>query len=217
MTFSIVARDPETGALGVATATAGPAVGALVPHLRAGVGAVATQAMTNPYLALDGLELLVGHDAEAALAQVLAADPGRALRQVIMVDGSGRTAGWTGAQCEDHARHRLGAGVAVAGNILAGPSVLDAMLEGFAPPGPLDRRLLAAMTAGAAAGGDRRGLGSAAIKVATGEAYADIDLRIDSDAQPLEALIALHGRLEESGYNDFLRRIPRRHGPPLFG
>src|SRR5690606_27502850 len=127
MTLSIIARDPETGAFGVASATGGPAVGALVPHTRQGFGAAATQAMTNPYLAIDALNYLGSTDAETALGKALARDGEADLRQIILVDAKGRTAGWTGAHCIGFAGHILEDGVAVAGNLLVGQKVLEAM------------------------------------------------------------------------------------------
>lgn len=213
MTFSIVARDPSTGAFGVATATAGPMVGALVPHTRAGCGAVATQAMTNPYLAFDALGHLEHLTAEAALDRALAADPAAASRQFIVVDRHGHTAGWTGADCIAHAAHHLGAGVAVAGNMLAGPGVLPDMLAAYAahlPQAGLAPALLAALLAGAAAGGDSRGIGSAALRVQGREAFCDIDLRADWSEQPLDALSDLLDRATIGPYAAFFAQIHRR-------
>lgn len=210
MTFSIVARDPRTGQLGVATATAGPVVGSLVPHVRAGTAAIATQAMTNPYLAID----LIGHldtmPVAAALEAALAADPERDRRQLIAVDHLGRTAMWTGAQCEAFAGHAAGDGVVVAGNMLAGAAVLPAMLEAFDRPGTLPERLLAALIAGKRAGGDRRGTGSAALKVHGREAYPEVDLRVDWSATPVEDLAALLSSEAIAGYADFIAVVPRR-------
>ncbi|MBU1306596.1 MAG: DUF1028 domain-containing protein, partial [Alphaproteobacteria bacterium] len=191
MTFSIVARDPHTGALGVATATAGPAVGALVPHGAAGLGAIATQAMTNPYLGIDCLTNLHTLPAPDAMAKALAADRSPEQRQFIVVDNAGRVAGWTGHACEPFAGHLLGDSVAVAGNMIASAGVLDAMLAGFAPDGPLATRLLGALKAGAQAGGDVRGTGSAALKVFERETIAAVDLRVDWSETPLIALEAL--------------------------
>lgn len=214
MTFSIVARDPHTGALGVATATAGPMVGVLVPHARSGVGAVATQAMTNPYLALDILAGLEDLEAETGLDAALAADDERARRQVIVVDGKGASAGWTGAHCQGFAGHVLGAGVAVAGNILAGPQVLDSMMETFAATdGALGKRLLAALNAGARAGGDQRGVGSAALKVFDTEAYATLDLRVDWSETPMHDLSRLFDMAIEGEYAAFQAMVPRRFHP----
>lgn len=211
MTFSIVARDPRTGELGVATTTAGPFVGVLVPHVQGGVAAVATQAMTNPYLALDVLAEIGGLGAAAALEGALARDAGRERRQVVLVDAAGAVAGWTGSACEHFAGHRLGDGVAVAGNILAGPPVLDAMLSAFeSTGGVLGARLLAALLAGAAEGGDRRGLGSAALRVGGAEAYAALDLRVDRADAPLAELAELLRLATEGGYAQFHAALPRR-------
>ncbi|WP_224701604.1 DUF1028 domain-containing protein [Devosia aquimaris] len=216
MTFSIVARDPQTGALGIATATAGPMVGALVPHGRSGLGAVATQAMTNPYLAIDTLALLDAEPAEAALRAALAMDPEAGRRQIIVVDSHGRVAGWTGESCVPHAGHLLGDGVAVAGNMLAGSDVLQAMLETFRGETAhgLAQGLLRALMAGAAAGGDSRGTGSAALKVYGAEAYPDLDLRIDAADDPMAALDRLFTEAHSGGYAAFFAGVPRRHARP---
>src|SRR5690606_23608031 len=131
MTFSIIARDSVTGAFGVATATAGPMVGALVPHTRQGFGAAATQAMTNPYLALDALSVLGEMSAAEALRMALAQDDKAELRQVIIVDRNGSAEGWTGGQCIGFAGHLLDKGVAVAGNMLTGASVLAEMMAHY--------------------------------------------------------------------------------------
>ena len=214
MTFSIVARDPETGELGIATATAGPAVGALVPHGRPGVGAIATQAQTNPYLAYDGLDLLAQGDAHAALAGALSRDPSADLRQVIIVDAAGQSAGWTGQQCQGIAGHRTAANYAVAGNLLASADVLDAMMTAFEQAGgrPLSDRLLASLVAGAALGGDSRGIGSAAIKVFHRETYAALDLRVDWSEAAIRALEQLHATVLEGEYAAFFRQVPKRWG-----
>lgn len=214
MTFSIVARDPSTGALGVATATAGPMVGALVPHGRSGIGAVATQAMTNPYLALDTLDLLVDHAAEAALSTALRRDREAARRQVIVVDNRGRVHGFTGLECTAHAGHLTATGVAVAGNMLGGPAVLEDMLRAYqdGQQQHLARRLMRALEAGAAAGGDSRGLGSAALKVFGAEAYPEIDLRIDASDDPLAELEHLLSLASAGAYAEFFATLPHRHG-----
>tara|TARA_R110002020_G_scaffold6321_16_gene26641 strand:- start:1544 stop:2206 length:663 start_codon:yes stop_codon:yes gene_type:complete len=213
MTFSIVARDPLTGALGIATATAGPMVGALVPHGRSGLGAAATQAMTNPYLAIDTLALLESQGAEAALQAALARDSGASQRQIIVVDAHGMAAGWTGADCIAYAGHLTAAGVAVAGNMLTGPAVLDDMLAGYqgGQPSGFGARLLRALLAGAAAGGDSRGIGSAALRVHGREAYADLDLRVDAADHPLAALEQLFALATDGPYADFVAQAPRRH------
>lgn len=215
MTFSIVARDPQTGAFGIATATAGPMVGALVPHTRSGRGAAATQAMTNPYLAFDALELLDGRDAEAALQAALARDEEAALRQMIVVDQVGRTAAWTGQSCIAFAGHLCRDGVAVAGNMLAGPEVIADMLSaylslkgkvGFAST------LLGALNAGAETGGDIRGIGSAALRVHGAESFAEVDIRVDWSKEPLVDLQGLLDRASGGPYAEFFSTLPRRAG-----
>ena len=204
-TFSITARCPETGQLGIAVATRVPGVGAAVPHVRAGVGAIASQATTNPYLGIDGLDLLEGGASAAqALDALVRWDPDQARRQVAIVDAAGRAAAHTGAATNEHAGHRLGDGVAIAGNLLEGPEVLDAMLEAFttthpapsadeAPSLVLAERLLAALAAGQAAGGDKRGKQSAALRVHATEAYALVDLRVDEHADPIPELERVYG------------------------
>lgn len=190
MTWSILACDAATGAVGVAVASRAFAIGARAPRLRSGVGAVATQSITNPYLGprvLDGLER--GLDPAAAIEAALAPDPGRELRQVHAVDRHGRSAAWTGRHCVEWAGHRTGDGVSAAGNMLKGSSVLDATFETcLATEAPLAERLLAALEAGEAAGGDRRGRQAAALLVATTEDFPDIDLRVDDHAAPLAEL-----------------------------
>ncbi|MBF0678239.1 MAG: DUF1028 domain-containing protein [Devosia sp.] len=212
MTFSIVARDPETGAFGVATATGGPAVGALVPHTRQGFGAAATQAMTNPYLAIDALERLGDQSADRALEGALARDDGRQRRQVVVVDKTGGVVGWTGHECTGFAGHVLDAGVGVAGNMLVGPAVLEAMIGAYrsALGSGFARALVAAMQAGEAAGGDSRGISSAALRVQGDQAYADIDLRVDFSDNPLAALEDLLERTVAGPYAAFFAEVPRR-------
>lgn len=214
MTFSIVARDARTGSIGVATATAGVAVGALVPYAQAGVGAVATQAMTNPYLGIDGVTHLATMSAEDALAAALDTDPEPQRRQVVMLDRQGNTAGWTGSACQSYAGHLLGQDVAVAGNILTGEAVLDAMMNAFAaaPDLPLGVRLLHALTAGAAVGGDARGVGSAALKVVEREAYPSIDIRIDRSDRTMRDLAELFEATTKGGYEEFFSQVVRREG-----
>ena len=212
MTFSIVARDPLTGALGLATATAGPLVGALVPHVREGLGAIATQAMTNPYLALDMLDVLETQSAADAMDAALSADPERELRQAIVVDRSGRAAGWTGSACEPYAAHIVADGVAAAGNMLADDGVLVAMLSAYDALGDagLSQKLLAALRAGAAQGGDKRVVGSAALKVCGAEAYPELDLRIDWSGTPIADLEQLFEMATTGSYADFFASVKRR-------
>jgi uncharacterized Ntn-hydrolase superfamily protein len=195
MTYSIVARDPVTGALGVAVQSCFFGVGALVPWARPGVGAVATQAFTDPGYGPRCLDALAsGSSAAEALDKAAAADPAAFLRQVGVVGTDGTGAATTGAGCIDHAGHRAGDGFAVQANMMASPEVWPAMAEAYASAtGPLPRRLLAALDAAQAAGGDARGVMSAALLV-VGAAPGDgrlVDLRVDRSADPLGDLSRL--------------------------
>ncbi len=190
-TFSIAARCSRTGQLGVAVASAVPAVGGLCPSLKAGIGAATTQSWVNPYLAariLDGLAR--GQAPDAALAAALATDDRPDLRQLGLVDAHGTGAAWTGAGCTAAAGHRTGADYAVQGNMLAGPGVLDAMTRAFADAaaGDLDERLMRALEAGDSAGGDRRGKQSAALRIVAVEDYPLLDLRVDEHTEPVAEL-----------------------------
>lgn len=213
MTFSIVARDPQTGAFGVATATAGPMVGALVPHTRQGLGAVATQAMTNPYLAFDAFSALGESDASAALHMALAKDDRADLRQMVIVDANGVADGWTGGLCMGFADHLIDRGVAVAGNLLTGADVLSDMVASYHQhlgKSSFAAALLEALRAGAAAGGDKRGLGSAALRVQDSQEFPEVDLRVDLSDDPIKALDELMGLATSGGYHEFFSALPRR-------
>jgi uncharacterized Ntn-hydrolase superfamily protein len=191
LTFSIVARCALTGELGVAVSTAVPAVGSLCPYLRAGVGAVSTQSWVNPYLATHALDRLEqGDSAEEALAAVLQPDSASALRQIGIVDREGRSAVWTGADCTGWAGHLHGVGYTIQGNMLTGGETVEAMGRAFeaSAGAPLDERLMAALEAGQAGGGDRRGRQSAALHIVRKEAYAALDLRVDEHAEPVAEL-----------------------------
>ncbi len=198
-TFSIVARDARNGDLGIAVASKFLAVGAVVAWAQAEVGAVATQALANLSFGPLGLQKLAqGQPADQVLKELLAADEGRDERQVGIVDAAGRAISWTGAGCMEWAGSRTGPGWAVQGNILSGPEVLDQMVQHFEQAeGELAERLLAALSAGDAAGGDRRGRQSAALYVVrTGGAYGGeldryIDLRVDDHPAPVAELARL--------------------------
>ncbi len=187
MTFSIVAADPDAGDWGIAVASKFPCVGAVVPWAKAGVGAVATQSWANTAFGPEGLELMGrGTAAEDALLQLVEADEGREDRQVGVVDAAGRAATFTGSKCMDWAGGATGPGFAAQGNILAGEQVVAELARAFAErEGDLCDRLLAALLAGDAAGGDRRGRQSAALLVVReGGGYEGrndryIDLRVD--------------------------------------
>jgi uncharacterized Ntn-hydrolase superfamily protein len=190
MTWSILARDPASGALGAAVATRFFAVGALAIHVEGGVAALATQALINPMYAVLGMPRLRASEApEAVVAALLATDAGRAHRQIHVLDAGGRIAAHTGEECVSWCGSVRGVDVSVAGNMLAGPAVVERTLEAFgAAPGPLAERLLTALEAGEAAGGDKRGKQSAALKIATRDPYPDLDIRADDHPDPIAEL-----------------------------
>lgn len=189
-TFSIVAYCPQTGDLGVAVSTAIPAVGAINPFAKAQVGAIATQAVSNPYLGIDGLDLLAqGLSATQALDQLLRADTDREKRQLSIVDAQGNVAAFTGKEVQPWRGHRVGQGYVVAGNFLVGEETIWAMAAAFEEgQGTLGERLLVALEAGQAAGGDRRGRVSAALRVVRDQAYPYLDLRVDEHLLPVAEL-----------------------------
>lgn len=195
-TFSIVARDPATGDLGVAVESKFLGVGAVVPRARADVGAVATQAWANTRWGPEGLALLgKGLSARRTLDLLVERDPGREYRQAGVVDATGRAATYTGREALDWAGGVTGDGYCCQGNILAGPEVVREMARAFeTTEGPLAERLVAALAAGQAAGGDRRGRQSAALLVVRrGGGYSGfddrmIDLRVDDHERPIEEL-----------------------------
>lgn len=184
MTYSIVARDPETGELGVAVQSHAPAVGSLCPFAEADVGAVATQSIVDPSYGPRGLGAM--RDGEAAadgLARLTAEDDGRDVRQVAFVDAEGRVSAFTGERCIADAGHIIGDGFSCQANMMRSPGVPEAMAGAFtAATGDLAHRLLAALDAAQAAGGDIRGMQSAAIVVAGG---THTNWRIDDHPKPL--------------------------------
>lgn len=213
-TFSVAARCPRSGHLGVAISTALPAVGGYCSFIEPGVGAAATQSWTNPYLAIDALDLMAGGTgAEAALQRVLEADAERELRQLGLVDGGGGTAAWTGGGCTGWAGDRQGDGFTVQGNMLVDEGTVDTMAAVMAGTQHRDLadRLVAALLAGQQAGGDKRGKQSAAVKVCGAEAYPLLDLRVDDHAEPVTELVRLH-ELAKVQLQPFLDSLPRRRG-----
>jgi len=191
MTWSIVAHDPNSGAFAVAVATKAFAVGASCPFVRAGVGAVSTQSMTNRYLGPAILDPMArGLSPEAAVESALAGDEGRGIRQVHAVDARGRSAAWTGQNCVEWCGSLSAGGVSVAGNMLVGEPTIAATLAEWKSRRdlPMPDRLMAAMQAGEAAGGDRRGRQSAAIMMVTTEDFPDLNLRVDDHPDPLQEL-----------------------------
>lgn len=238
-TFSIAAVDRETGDVGVAVASKFLAAGNVVPWPKPGVGAVATQALANGTYGARGLALMAsGLSAEQALANLLEGDPHADYRQVGLVSLDGSAAAHTGPLCQTWAGHRVGEGFSCQGNILAGPQVVEAMASAFvAATGALQHRLFAALKAGDAAGGDRRGRQSAAVKVLReGGGYQGLndavaDLRVDDATSPIEELARLlalndlyFGKSPASEKlalaGDVLREVTElagRIGPPLAG
>jgi uncharacterized Ntn-hydrolase superfamily protein len=195
-TFSIVARDPVTGELGVAVQSHWFSVGSTVPWAEAGVGAVATQSFVDPSYGKLGLELMrTGKSAPDALKSLLAGDDGRDVRQVAMIDAEGRVAAHTGAKCIEAAGDHVGKNYSTQANLMANERVWGAMSKAFETTrGDLAERMLAALDAAQSVGGDIRGRQSAAIIVvagkSTGRAWADriFDLRVDDSPEPLKEL-----------------------------
>lgn len=200
-TFSIVAYDAKTQELGVAVQSKVPAVGAIVPWAKAGVGAVATQAFANTTYGPRGLELLAGGKSPLeAIDALVAADAGKPRRQVGVVDAQGRAAAFTGENCFDWAGQVTGEGFTCQGNLLAGEAVVQAMAKAFVETeGVLAERLLAALEAGQAAGGDKRGRQSAALLIVReGWGYGGYDdrlrdLRVDDHPTPIKELRRVYG------------------------
>lgn len=215
MTWSIVARDPSTGALGIAVATRFFAVGARVPHIATGVGAVATQAMVNPFYGTRGIRLLAeGLPATDVIALLTKDDDGRDSRQVHLMDSAGRLAAHTGAACIDWCGHLIRDTFSVAGNMLAGAAVIEDTARAYEAHTslPFAQRLIAAMKAGEAAGGDKRGKQSAALKIISTEDYPDFDWRVDDHVEPLDELERLEEvSRERFAYSRFFS--PRRDNP----
>ncbi|HWS89172.1 MAG TPA: DUF1028 domain-containing protein [Pyrinomonadaceae bacterium] len=195
-TYSIVARDPATGEMGVAVQSHWFSVGSNVAWAEAGVGAVATQSFIDPSYGRNGLELMRGGaSAEEALKALVAKDEGRDVRQVAMIDSKGRVAAHTGAKCIEAAGDRTGANYSVQANLMANERVWPAMARAFeSAKGDLAERMLAALDAAEGAGGDIRGRQSAALVVvkgeSTGKPWADrlFDLRVDDHPEPLREL-----------------------------
>jgi len=210
-TFSIVATDPDLEYWGVAVSTKPLSVGAVVPWARWRVGAVATQANTNALWGPEALALLTkGVSADDVVRRLTRADPKRAHRQLGVVDRRGRSAAWTGTKCRDSAGHVLGEGFSCQGNLLANDRVVPAMASAFERArGSLAQRMLAALKAGAAQGGDRRGMESAALVVAHRRPWFDrvwsdqfINMRVDQSRRPVSELVRLV-HLEEANNRKF--------------
>jgi uncharacterized Ntn-hydrolase superfamily protein len=215
MTWSIIARDALTGQIGIAVATRFFAVGAIVPHIAAGLGAIATQALINPYYGIDGLTLLrEGRAASDIVKTLIATDSGRESRQLHVLDARGAVAAHTGTDCVDWCGHREGDGFSIAGNMLAGPAVLDETAKAYVAESslPFTRRLLAAMHAGEFAGGDKRGKQSAALLIHDQEDWPALDLRVDDHPDPLAELVRLE-HVSRERWVHFRQFLPTRVNP----
>ena len=215
MTWSIIARDRESGAFGVAVASKFFAVGAICPHGDGGVGALSTQALPNPLWGTRGLRLLrEGMAAEHVVAHLVAPDPGADQRQFHVHDRGGRIAAHTGRQCIDWAGHLVRDGVSVAGNMLAGPSVIEATADAYeaSRERSFARRLIAAMKAGEAEGGDKRGRQSASLTIWTSEEYPAVSLRVDDHEDPLAELARLESVGRERLFH-YMKFMPGRANP----
>jgi uncharacterized Ntn-hydrolase superfamily protein len=215
MTWSLIARDPATGAFGIAVATKNFAVGCRVPHIASGIGAVATQALSNPFYGVNGIKLLrEGASAPEIVNALTAADAGREHRQVHVMDAMGRIAAHTGKECIDWCGSIAGDGFSVAGNMLAGPAVIAETAKAYGANSelPFARRLIAALKAGEAAGGDKRGKQSAALLIYGEEDWPDLDLRVDDHTDPLTELERLE-KVSRERWVHFAKFLPSKRDP----
>ncbi|SDX58029.1 DUF1028 domain-containing protein [Litoreibacter albidus] len=193
MTYSLIAHDPDTDEIGIAVASRFFACGAAVPYVGPRT-AVATQAFANPVWGTEGRKRLeAGEKAQDVIADFTERDEGRDIRQCHMMDAAGHFAVHTGNGCVDWAGHKLGTHHSVAGNMLAGPDVVDATFDAYlsAADMPMAERLLHAMQAGERAGGDKRGRQAAGLVIHRGQEHAFLDLRVDDHADPLAELARL--------------------------
>src|SRR5262245_521236 len=215
MTWSLIARYPESGAFGIAVATRFFAVGALCPHALGGVGALATQALINPTYGPRGLRMLrEGTPARTVVEVLTASDEGRATRQLHVQDAAGTIAAFTGDACVPWCGHAIRQAFSVAGNMLAGPEVIAETARAYeeAATLPFPRRLIAALKAGEAAGGDKRGKQSAALVIYTTEEYPALDLRVDDHPDPLTELERLEAVSRER-FVHFAKFLPTHASP----
>jgi uncharacterized Ntn-hydrolase superfamily protein len=215
MTWSILARDPETGFYALAVASRFFAAGAICPWSGDAPGAAFSQALPNPELGHRALGLLrEGHGAAAVVEMLAAMDRGIDQRQVHVIDATGATAAYTGPNCIDWCGHLSAEGVSVAGNMLAGPQVVEATMTTWIENAklPMVERVLAAMQAGEDAGGDKRGKQCAALRIQGPEVFPRLDIRVDDHAEPLDELRRLYGVATER-FIPFSAGMPRRDRP----
>jgi len=215
MTWSILAKDPQSGLFGLAVASRFFAVGALCPHSGGPHGAAMSQALPNPELGARALMLLgQGHRARSVVEMLVGMDQGIDQRQLHVIDSDGGTAAHTGANCIDWCGHLTDDGISVAGNMLAGPQVVAETLAAYKANlnMPIVERLLTAMEAGEAAGGDKRGKQAAALRIQGPECYARLDLRADDHADPLAELRRLYAVARER-FIPFSASLPNKARP----
>jgi uncharacterized Ntn-hydrolase superfamily protein len=215
MTWSIIARDVQQQRFGIAVATRFFASGALVPHARAGIGAIATQALVNPFFGTQGLTLLQeGLSAADVVSNLVSADPGRDHRQLHVMDRHGDSAAHTGAACVEWSGSTCEHDFSVAGNMLANANVIAATALAYRANTalPFASRLIAAMKAGEAAGGDKRGKQSAALLIQGEEDWLDLSLRVDDHPEPLAELERLE-RVSRERFVHFMRFLPSKNDP----
>jgi uncharacterized Ntn-hydrolase superfamily protein len=215
MTWSILARDPETGFYAMGIASRFFAAGAICMWSGGAPGAAFSQALPNPELGHRALCLLrEGHAAGSTVEMLVAMDRGIDQRQLHVIDATGATAAYTGTACVDWCGHVSAPGVSVAGNMLAGQQVVEATLEAWQDqPGlPMADRIIAAMQAGEDAGGDKRGKQCAALRIQGPEVYARLDIRVDDHAEPLDELRRLYAAARER-FIPFSAGMPRRERP----
>lgn len=214
-TFSIAAHDPASGMFGICVSTRVPAVGAICPYARAGVGAVVTQARANPLFGIDGLDLLEkSYGAEVTLEMLLHLDQEPERRQLIVSDSQGHPAAYTGAGTDPWRGDLTGENYAVAGNLLVGEETITSMAEAFETSEGewFTERLVRALEAGQAAGGDRRGKQSAAIYVVHTEPYPYLDLRVDEHPDPVAELRRIY-EIVKVDLMPLVERLPTRANP----
>jgi uncharacterized Ntn-hydrolase superfamily protein len=214
-TFSITARCKETGMLGVAVSTARPAVGSLAPYAKAGIGAISTQALVNPYYGIDGLRYLRElKDAKGVLQQILSEDEERERRQVAIVDANGTTAAFTGSETVPWQGHIEGDQFVVAGNMLTGPETLEAMVKTYESLNtePFPERMLQTLQAGQQAGGDKRGKQSAALYIVHEEEYPYVDIRVDEHQNPVQELMRVYEVCQKDLFPYTQQMVKRNQG-----
>lgn len=215
MTFSLIARCPESHQFGIGATTAVPAVGALLTHAVAGVGAIATQAKLNPYIGIDGIRLLKnGRTADEVMGILRDSDPCAKDRQFAVIDRAGKTAAFTGSDCLRWAGHQSHEGYSVQGNRLTGEAVIERVAKCFEHSAgkPLAERLMEALEAGNSVGGDRDGELSATIYIVDKEEYPLWDIRVDSHPDPFAELRRLHDIFAKR-LIPAIRRMPTRENP----